>query len=121
MPEPVDEEVPQVVPLVLLGGGEVAGERVVLAVVHDDALQSITHVTRGKDLFHATHLHVLLQALLDLPRPVYHHHDLITDEQGVRLATRDNARTLEAMREAGVTADEIRQRLQAGRVAPETR
>ncbi|HCI47850.1 MAG TPA: tRNA glutamyl-Q(34) synthetase GluQRS [Rhodospirillaceae bacterium] len=92
-----------------------------LAVVHDDALQSITHVTRGKDLFHATHLHVLLQALLDLPRPVYHHHDLITDEQGVRLATRDNARTLEAMREAGVTADEIRQRLQAGRVAPETR
>lgn len=82
-----------------------------MAVVHDDALQGITHVTRGKDLFHATHLHVLLQALLGFPTPVYHHHDLITDEDGQRLATRDKARTLAALRTDGVTAADIRAQL----------
>ena len=83
-----------------------------LAVVHDDALQDITHVTRGKDLFHATHLHVLLQALLGFPMPVYHHHDLITDEDSQRLATRDRARTLQALRDDGVTAEEIKAQLE---------
>ncbi|MEO0394107.1 MAG: tRNA glutamyl-Q(34) synthetase GluQRS [Pseudomonadota bacterium] len=78
-----------------------------LAVVHDDALQGITHVTRGKDLFHATHLHVLLQALLDFPTPVYHHHDLITDDQGQRLATRDKAKSLAHLRDEGLTAQDV--------------
>lgn len=72
-----------------------------LAVVVDDALQGITHVTRGLDLLPATHLHRLLQALLGLPVPHYHHHRLITDEQGKRLAKRDQARSLQSLRESG--------------------
>jgi glutamyl-Q tRNA(Asp) synthetase len=80
-----------------------------LAVVHDDALQEITHVTRGEDLLHATHLHVLLQALLGYPTPLYHHHGLIRDEEGQRLATRDKARTLEALRTEGMTAETVRE------------
>ncbi|MBV6632035.1 MAG: tRNA glutamyl-Q(34) synthetase GluQRS [Alphaproteobacteria bacterium] len=82
-----------------------------MAVVHDDALQGITHVTRGKDLWDATHLHVLLQKLLDLPTPLYHHHDLVTDEDGQRLATRDQARTLLSMRENGVSLSDLQQML----------
>lgn len=78
-----------------------------LAVVHDDALQGITHVTRGEDLFHATHLHVLLQALLGYPTPVYHHHPLIRDAAGQRLATRDHARTLATLREEGLSRDDV--------------
>ena len=82
-----------------------------LACTYDDALQNITHIVRGTDLFHATHLHVLLQALLDLPTPAYHHHRLITDENGARFAKRNHAVTLKALREAGATPDELRQRL----------
>src|SRR5690606_12816419 len=63
-----------------------------LSVVLDDAAQGVTHVTRGADLFEATRIHVLLQDLLALPRPVYHHHPLIRDAQGRRLAKRDDAR-----------------------------
>ncbi|HVA14834.1 MAG TPA: tRNA glutamyl-Q(34) synthetase GluQRS [Stellaceae bacterium] len=79
-----------------------------LAVTVDDALQGVTLVTRGVDLFSATHIHRLLQALLDLPTPRYRHHKLLTDAEGKRLAKRDQALTLRALREAGRTPDEIR-------------
>ena len=79
-----------------------------LAVTVDDALQGISLVTRGEDLIHATDLHRLLQELLNLPVPEWHHHKLIRDEAGVRLATRDSARTLEKMRAEGVSAREVR-------------
>ena len=72
-----------------------------LAVTLDDALQGVTLVTRGEDLLPATHVHRLLQALLDLPVPRWHHHGLIADEAGKRLAKRDDARALRALREAG--------------------
>ena len=62
-----------------------------IAVVVDDAAQGITEVTRGEDLFEATAIHVVLQRLLDLPTPAYHHHRLIRDDQGKRLAKRDDA------------------------------
>jgi len=88
-----------------------AGTSYHLASVHDDALQGVTHVIRGEDLRVAAHLHTLLQALLDLPRPVYRHHRLITDEAGRRLAKRDKALTLRAMREAGENAESVRRRL----------
>ena len=79
-----------------------------LAVTVDDALQGVTLVTRGEDLFAATHLHRLLQALLDLPVPDYHHHGLLRNEAGERLAKRDRSLTLRALREAGRTAAEVR-------------
>jgi len=72
-----------------------------LSVVVDDAAQGVTLVTRGEDLFEATHVHRLLQALLDLPVPDYHHHRLITDEHGQRLAKRSDALSIRALREAG--------------------
>ncbi|MHA7872682.1 MAG: tRNA glutamyl-Q(34) synthetase GluQRS [Hyphococcus sp.] len=78
-----------------------------LASVVDDALQGVTHVIRGEDLFPATHLHRLLQALLDLPAPTYRHHRLITDEQGKRFAKRDASATLAAMRKAGATREDV--------------
>ena len=74
-----------------------------LSVVVDDALQGVTLVTRGEDLKPATHLHRLLQALLGLPVPEWHHHGLATDEAGKRLAKRDNARSIRSMRENGWT------------------
>jgi glutamyl-Q tRNA(Asp) synthetase len=79
-----------------------------LAVTHDDALQGVTLVTRGADLFMATHIHRLLQALLDLPTPQYRHHKLLTDASGKRFAKRDKALTLRALRESGRTPDDIR-------------
>jgi glutamyl-Q tRNA(Asp) synthetase len=82
-----------------------------VAVVHDDALQGVTAVIRGEDLAFATPLHRLLQALLDLPTPEYRHHRLITDAAGRRLAKRDAAATLRALRESGATPAEIRARL----------
>lgn len=82
-----------------------------LAVTLDDALQGVTLVTRGVDLLPATHIHRLLQALLDLPVPGYCHHPLITDETGRRLAKRDKDETLRAMREAGTHPADIRARL----------
>ncbi|MFN7564971.1 MAG: tRNA glutamyl-Q(34) synthetase GluQRS [Prosthecobacter sp.] len=78
-----------------------------LAVVVDDALQGITLVTRGEDLLPATHLHRLLQHLLGLPVPRWHHHRLITDETGKRLAKRDDARSLRSLREAGWTPERV--------------
>jgi glutamyl-Q tRNA(Asp) synthetase len=78
-----------------------------LAVTVDDALQGVTLVTRGNDLFAATHVHRLLQALLGLPSPQYRHHPLLTDAHGRRLAKRDKALTIRAMRQAGMMPAEI--------------
>lgn len=82
-----------------------------LAVVVDDAAQGISLVTRGKDLFDSTWIHLLLQKLLDLPPPDYHHHRLIRDDAGKRLAKRDDSRSLRSLREDGATPDDIRQLL----------
>lgn len=79
-----------------------------LSVVVDDADQGITHVVRGADLFEATQIHVLLQALLDLPTPIYHHHRLIRDAAGKRLAKRDDARAIARYRDEGCTPQQIR-------------
>ena len=79
-----------------------------LAVTVDDALQEVSLVTRGEDLFEATHVHRLLQALLGLPVPAYAHHRLLTDEQGRRYAKRDKSLTLRALRDAGRTPEEVR-------------
>lgn len=79
-----------------------------LAVTVDDALQGVTLVTRGLDLFPASHVHRLLQALLDLPVPDWHHHPLLTDDSGRRYAKRDKSLTLRSLREQGRTADEVR-------------
>ncbi len=79
-----------------------------LAVTLDDAAQGVTLVTRGEDLLHATHVHRVLQALLDLPVPDYHHHRLLRDGSGRRYAKRDRAGTLQALREAGRSADDVR-------------
>lgn len=79
-----------------------------LSVVLDDAAQGITHVVRGQDLFEATRIHALLQRLLDLPTPIYHHHRLIRDENGKRLAKRDDARAIAKYRAQGATPADIR-------------
>ncbi len=79
-----------------------------LSVTVDDALQGITLVTRGHDLFEATHVHRLLQALLDLDTPDYHHHPLLTGPDGRRLAKRDQSLTLRALRDGGATAEAVR-------------
>jgi glutamyl-Q tRNA(Asp) synthetase len=78
-----------------------------LAVTVDDALQGVTLVTRGADLFAATHIHRLLQALLGLPTPRYRHHPLLTDASGRRLAKRDKALTIRSMREAGTSPADV--------------
>jgi glutamyl-Q tRNA(Asp) synthetase len=75
----------------------------------DDHLQSVTLVTRGRDLFRATDIHRLLQALLGYATPDYHHHELMTDSTGRRLAKRDRDVTLRALRAAGKTAAEVRE------------
>ena|SRR5262245_49188397 len=82
-----------------------------LAVVVDDALQRVSLVTRGCDLFFATHIQRLLQACLDLPAPLYAHHRLILDASGKKFSKRDRAVTLGSMRNSGVTPGEIRSRL----------
>jgi glutamyl-Q tRNA(Asp) synthetase len=78
-----------------------------LAVTVDDALQGVNLVTRGADLFAETHVHRVLQALLGLPTPVYRHHPLLTDAGGRRLAKRDRALTVRAMRAAGMAPGQI--------------
>lgn len=79
-----------------------------LSVVVDDAHQGVTLVTRGEDLFEATRIHVLLQHLLRLPVPAYHHHRLIRDAAGRRLAKRDDARALSLLRAQGASPADIR-------------
>ena len=87
-----------------------------LAVTVDDAAQGVTDVVRGVDLFRATDVHRLLQALLGLPTPRYHHHPLLTGPDGARLAKRHGSPTLAAMREAGVDGAALASELRAGRV-----
>jgi glutamyl-Q tRNA(Asp) synthetase len=84
-----------------------------LAVTVDDAIQGVTLVTRGEDLRAATHVHRLLQALLGLPTPAYRFHRLVTDATGRRLAKRDRAATLRALRETGRSPADVRASLEA--------
>ena len=79
-----------------------------LSVVLDDSAQGVTHVVRGSDLSEATQIHVFLQRLLGLPTPSYHHHRLIRDDHGKRLAKRDDARALSKYRAEGATPADIR-------------
>jgi len=85
-----------------------------LAVTVDDALQGVTHVVRGQDLFEAAHVQRLLQALLGLPTPVYRHHRLLLDADGRRFAKRDRAETLAELRERGVTPQALKRELGLG-------
>jgi glutamyl-Q tRNA(Asp) synthetase len=80
-----------------------------LAVVVDDALQGVTHVVRGEDLFRSTSVHRLLQQLLGLPAPTYHHHRLILDADGNKLSKSTQATGLRELRSQGVTPDEVRE------------
>jgi glutamyl-Q tRNA(Asp) synthetase len=82
-----------------------------LSVVLDDALQGITHVVRGLDLFHATSIHRLLQVLLGLPQPLYHHHRLITDDDGRKLSKSERDAGIAQLREQGLSAADIRRRI----------
>ena len=82
-----------------------------LAVTVDDALQGVTLVTRGRDLFEATHVHRLLQALLDLPEPLYRHHRLLTGPDGKKFSKRDHAQSLREIRESGVSPERLRTEL----------
>lgn len=79
-----------------------------LSVVLDDAWQQVTHVVRGQDLFEATMVHVILQRLLNLTSPQYHHHSLIRDDAGKRLAKRDDAKAISVFREDGASPSDIR-------------
>lgn len=88
-----------------------AGTAYHLAVTHDDALQGVTHVIRGRDLFEATHIQVLIQALMGWPTPIYRHHPLLLDASGRRLAKRDKAETLQSIRERGVDPAQLRAEL----------
>ncbi len=102
-----------------LGGDVVLARRDVgvayhLAVVVDDALQGITEVIRGVDLFEATHVQRLLQALLALPTPAYRHHPLLTGPDGKRYAKRDRAETLRSLREQGMSPADLRKELGFG-------
>jgi glutamyl-Q tRNA(Asp) synthetase len=83
-----------------------------LSVVIDDALQGVTDVVRGRDLFWSTSVHRLLQSLLGLPQPVYRHHSLMTDASGQKLSKSTGAAGLRELRAAGATAADIRQRVQ---------
>lgn len=85
-----------------------------LCVAIDDALQGVTHVVRGLDLFWATSVHRLLQRLLDLPAPVYHHHRLILDEHGRKLSKSTRATALRDLRTQGLKPDDIRRLIGLG-------
>ncbi|MFT7595270.1 MAG: glutamyl-Q tRNA(Asp) synthetase [Paracoccaceae bacterium] len=92
----------------VLGRKKIETVSYVLAAVIDDAHQAITTVIRGEDLYETTFLQVLLQALLNLPTPTYHHHKLIRDAHGKRLAKRDDARAIAKYRADGATPQSIR-------------
>jgi glutamyl-Q tRNA(Asp) synthetase len=79
-----------------------------LSVVIDDAVQGITHIVRGQDLFWSTSVHRLLQHLLDLPQPRYHHHRLIRDDEGRKLAKSNQSTALRLLRAQGRTPNDIR-------------
>lgn len=83
-----------------------------LSVVVDDAAQGITHVVRGQDLYYATSLHRLLQQILELPAPLYHHHRLLTDVAGQKLSKSRGDLSLKSLRENGATPQDIRAMIQ---------
>jgi len=85
-----------------------------LAVVVDDALQGVTEVVRGQDLFWSTSVHRLLQQLLELPQPAYRHHRLIRDAAGQKLSKSTEATGLRELRAAGVSPAEVRRRVGLG-------
>ncbi|WP_034160091.1 tRNA glutamyl-Q(34) synthetase GluQRS [Sphingomonas sp. ERG5] len=89
-----------------------------LAVTVDDAAQGVTHIVRGVDLFEATHVHRVLQALLDLPVPLYRHHALLTDAAGNRLAKRNGAPTLASLYAAGQDGPALADMLRRGQTPP---
>lgn len=93
---------------VVLGRKDIGAAAYHLCVVVDDAAQGVTHVIRGEDLLESTPIHRLLQALLELAVPVWHHHPLVRDAAGKRLAKRDDARAIRSYREAGHTAHDVR-------------
>ncbi|MEH6664772.1 MAG: tRNA glutamyl-Q(34) synthetase GluQRS [Brevundimonas sp.] len=88
-----------------------AGVAYHLAATHDDALQGVTHVIRGRDLFEAAHIQRLIQTLMGWPAPVYRHHRLLTGPDGKRYAKRDRSQTLAEVRASGVTAQALRAEL----------
>ncbi len=79
-----------------------------LSVTVDDAMQFVTHVTRGEDLLNATSIHRILQTLFALPAPKYHHHGLLLDEDGNRLSKREKSLAIAALREEGLSPAEVR-------------
>ncbi|MBF0173950.1 MAG: tRNA glutamyl-Q(34) synthetase GluQRS [Magnetococcales bacterium] len=87
-----------------------------LAVTVDDHLQGVTHVIRGADLFAATHVHRMLQALLGLNTPCYWHHPLVTDARGQRLAKRNGAVSLRQLRQQGVDPETVRRQVDSGMI-----
>ena len=88
-----------------------AGVAYHLAVTHDDALQGVSHVIRGQDLFEATHVQRLIQTLMGWPAPTYRHHRLLAGPDGRRYAKRDRSVTLAELRAGGVTAEALRAEL----------
>ena len=78
-----------------------------IACTNDDAISGVTHVIRGEDLFHQTWLHVVLQNLMGWETPIYHHHKLITDDRGIRLAKINYSRSIRSYREAGYSREEL--------------
>lgn len=95
-----------------------AGTSYHIAVVVDDAWQGVTDIVRGRDLFEATHVHRVLQALLNLPVPRYHHHDLVCDIDGERLAKRRNSPSLASLRAAGCDPQDLVAGLRLGQMPP---
>jgi glutamyl-Q tRNA(Asp) synthetase len=91
-----------------------------LSVAIDDALQGVTDVVRGQDLFWSTSVHRLLQKILDLPQPVYRHHDLIRDDAGTKLAKSSRATGLRELRAAGVTPDDVQRQIGLPQVCRKT-
>ncbi len=86
-----------------------------LAVVTDDAAQGITHITRGEDLLPSTGIHRILQELLGLPVPVWKHHKLVCDQEGIRLAKRNGSLAIQTLRQQGISAKEIMQQVCSGK------
>lgn len=82
-----------------------------LACVIDDGLQQITHVVRGKDIYHATAIHRALQEILNIAAPIYCHHILILDEEGRKLSKRDKDTSIRALRESGMSVDEVHEKI----------
>ena len=78
-----------------------------IAVTHDDHFQNITHVVRGMDLFEETPLHVLIQRLMEWSTPIYHHHALLTREDGEKLSKRGLDTSITSLRENGLTAAQV--------------